>query len=690
MGDLSIGHLQEVILHASWLWISIWCGLAFLTLALLVLMRTSWGHSNPLHKCAALSVLAHLLLAGYATTVQIVGESAPPPPPFRMSLVDGAAGGTGYSDKGQVDSHDQAAGGWDQFMSPAVAPDATSIERPMQELAIVAPRTLDLSPTASMNIGKLPTLSAPAAVAAVQPPPSQTAKPEAQPAAPIEAAPAVAASAPAGAPAPQPGAIANVQRPRSTDPADVPHAPGAKTETEPGTQSQAGSEAIGPLPGIPEPPSGLAPDGVRSKPNDQSAKHVAGATSQPGTDDAPDAISAVASATGPGTANTGGAAGSGGRDANNSSAKTGDASAEPGKLPEVYADRLAGDKVAIAESRGGSAAGESAVQAALKWLAAVQSPDGHWDAAHYGAGKETNAIDGHDRRGAGSKADSGITGMALLAFLGAGNTHLQGKHAVTVQHGLEYLISIQAPNGNLGGSAEVYSFMYCHGISTFALSEAYAMTGDKRLEKPLRAALAYTLSAQHPTTGGWRYQPQETGDTSQLGWQLMALKSAELSGIEMPSRTRDGMVRFLRSVSSGRAAGLGSYRPGERPSRTMTAEALLCRQFLGVTQAASTEEAADFVMSELPGDERPNLYYWYYGTLSMYQVQGPRWQRWTESLQATLLKQQETAGDAVGSWKPDAVWGGYGGRVYSTAMSALCLEVYYRYLPIYGGQRPAR
>src|SRR3954470_4203772 len=124
MSDWSFSHLKEVILHAGWLWISIWCGLAFLTIGLLVLMRTSWGHSNPLHKCAALSVLAHLLLAGYATTVQIVTAGAAPPPPFRMSLVDGTAGGTGYSDKGQVDSNDQATGGWDKFLSPAVTPDA--------------------------------------------------------------------------------------------------------------------------------------------------------------------------------------------------------------------------------------------------------------------------------------------------------------------------------------------------------------------------------------------------------------------------------------------------------------------------------------------------------------------------------------------------------------------------------------
>ena len=54
-------------------------------------------------------------------------------------------------------------------------------------------------------------------------------------------------------------------------------------------------------------------------------------------------------------------------------------------------------------------------------------------------------------------------------------------------------------------------------------------------------------------------------------------------------------------------------------------------------------------------------------------------------LPAIPLETQESAGAAKGSWSPDDdLWGGYGGRVYSTAMGTLCLEVYYSYLPLYG------
>ena len=234
----------------------------------------------------------------------------------------------------------------------------------------------------------------------------------------------------------------------------------------------------------------------------------------------------------------------------------------------------------------------------------------------------------------------------------------------------------------------MYAHMYSHGMATFALCEAYAMTGDKRLEPAAKAAIAYTLGGQIRTSGGWRYRqiesPGEQGDTSQLGWQLMALKSAEMAGIDVPQSAHDGIVRFLKNVSSGASGGKASYRPGERPSQSMTAEALVCRQFLGMARDnPASDEAGNFLLQKLPSDNQINLYYWYYGTLAMYQLQGEYWQRWNEAMQNTLIRRQRTDGDADGSWDPDCIWAGYGGRVYCTAMSALCLEVYYRYLPLY-------
>jgi hypothetical protein len=357
-------------------------------------------------------------------------------------------------------------------------------------------------------------------------------------------------------------------------------------------------------------------------------------------------------------------------------------------VPKIYADRMATDRAEIARRYGGSPEAEAAVQVALYWLAVNQSADGRWDPDLFGAGQEHQVL-GHHREGAGAKADTGITGLALLAFLGAGNTHQKGEYATNVQRGLEFLLSTQGSDGNLAGSAERFAFMYSHGMATFALSEAYAMTGDKRLEPAVRAAINYTISAQLPSTGGWRYQAKEKsielGDTSQLGWQLMAIKSAELAGIEIPSRVQDGAVRYLKIVSTGQHGGKASYQPGPpRPTTAMTAEALVCRQFLGMARDnPASGEAGDFLLQDLPSPQKINLYYWYYGTLGMFQLQGQHWQRWNQAMQTTLVSRQRNDGSLAGSWDPDCQWGGYGGRVYSTAVATLCLEVYYRYLPLY-------
>ncbi|MGC4003504.1 MAG: squalene--hopene cyclase [Pirellulales bacterium] len=369
----------------------------------------------------------------------------------------------------------------------------------------------------------------------------------------------------------------------------------------------------------------------------------------------------------------------------NTSANPNDASnTGAAQRPEIYRDRFAVNRLQILRSRGGSPETENAVGRALIWLATAQSRDGSWDADRYGAGQERLVL-GHDRKGAGKNADTAMTGLALLALMGAGHTHLDGgPYAETIRRGLEYLLITQRRDGSLAGDAELFAAMYSHGIAALALSEAYALTADKRLDPGVRLAMDYTVRAQNLPTGSWRYQPNDQGDMSQLGWQLMALKSAEVAGVPTPAATRDGMIRFIRSASGGEFGGLAAYRPQERPSRTMTAEALVARQFLGMSNDnPAATEAANYLLGDLPNEKKINLYYWYYGTLGMYQVGGDAWRDWNAAMQATLLARQRTGDKLEGSWDPDCVWGGYGGRVYSTAISALCLEVYYRYLPLY-------
>ena len=357
------------------------------------------------------------------------------------------------------------------------------------------------------------------------------------------------------------------------------------------------------------------------------------------------------------------------------------ADAQP--MPKQYSLRGSSQRLLVAQSRGGSIETEKAVQDGLRWLAKNQQADGRWDPRLTGGGIERSEL-GQDRKGAGSRADNGITGLALLAFLADGNTHLEGPYRENVARGIQFLISTQLSDGFVGGQSQAFERMYCHGMAMLAISEALALTGDSQLVSAVRRAVEYSVRAQHPTDGGWRYYPGDTGDMSQFGWQVLSIHSAGLGGVHVPKSTVDGMHRFLHASTRGASRGLGCYRPGERHSPTMTAEALTCRYLLEDNVSRDTiDEATRFVIQNLPDNDEVNYYYWYYGTISMFHTGGPAWEKWNAQLQSVLLHRQVAYGADSGSWPADGLWSGYGGRVYSTAMATLCLEVYYRYLPVY-------
>jgi hypothetical protein len=185
------------------------------------------------------------------------------------------------------------------------------------------------------------------------------------------------------------------------------------------------------------------------------------------------------------------------------------------------------------------------------------------------------------------------------------------------------------------------------------------------------------MNIQHPTTGGWRYVAGDPGDLSQLGWQAMVLEAGRAAGVPTNQQAFTLTSRFVRSVRSGPGGGLASYRPGDGPSRTMTAEALATRLLLGEqVPAAEIREAEDYMLRQPPGIGRDNYYYWYYASIALHQLQDDAWRTWNAAMKSHLLARQSSGG----SWPTDSEWGGYGGRVYTTAMAALCLEVYYRHV----------
>lgn len=358
------------------------------------------------------------------------------------------------------------------------------------------------------------------------------------------------------------------------------------------------------------------------------------------------------------------------------------------KLPATYRLRSLANRKANAEKYGGTDASEKAVEAALKWLAENQHDDGHWDASAHGSGQVDVDENGVKRRFAGRHADTGLTALSLLAFLGAGYTHEEGPFAKTVDKAIDWLISQQRSDGFLGGKATHYAKMYCHGMATYALAEAYGMqtdpTLDRRIRGPLERAVKYTLDTQNPTDGGWRYIKGQRSDMSMFGWQLMALKSAEIAGLHVPRDAKQKMVDFLKALSFGKNKGLASYQKDYPVTETMTAESLFCKQIFRIPRNhPACKEAVAYMLDRLPRRAKLNLYYWYYGTLAMYQYGGPEWKQWNDAVRSALVAEQVTQGKNAGSWDPKGPWGPYGGRVFSTAVSAMCLEVYYRFLPLY-------
>jgi hypothetical protein len=345
---------------------------------------------------------------------------------------------------------------------------------------------------------------------------------------------------------------------------------------------------------------------------------------------------------------------------------------------------------------GGTEDSQRAVERALVWLVSVQEADGRWDADRHGAGRGPAEDDANiaDRQYAGKNSDTGLTALAVLALLGNGNSLSQGVYSVHVERAVEWLISVQKPDGALTGDAARFEAMYCHGMATLALAEAYAMEPDalarSALRKPLEKALAFTASMQLDD-GGWRYLARQEGggDMSMFGWQLMAFRSAQDGGIAIPETTRTKMISFLTRRSRGKEGGLASYRESDPVTAAMTAESIFCKQMLGMKRDnAMAREGVAYLLQHRPRLAELNLYYWYYGTLAMFQHGGEDWTRWNDALRDLLVSEQVAEGPLAGSWDPKDAHSRYGGRLYSTALSTLCLEVYYRRLPMYQWSDP--
>jgi hypothetical protein len=331
---------------------------------------------------------------------------------------------------------------------------------------------------------------------------------------------------------------------------------------------------------------------------------------------------------------------------------------------------------------GGNDASERAVERGLKWLADHQFAAGNWSI------HELNCKD-HNCLGHGSfQADTAATGLAMLAFLGAGHSHRSGEYQDVVGRGLQWLIQRQKADGDLFVEGSELAWLYSHGMAAIALCEAYGMTKDPALKDPAQRSLDFIVAAQHPEFGAWRYRPRFESDTSVSGWQLMALKSGQMAGLVVPKSAYDGVARWLDSVESKSSPGRFAYHSTKSDSLAMTAEGLLMRQYLGVGRSdAALIAGASYLKQYLPRLEERDAYYWYYATQVMFHMQGEHWSDWNAKIRDLLVDTQEKGSGMAGSWAPEtpskSKWGEAGGRHYLTCLNLLMLEVYYRHLPLY-------
>lgn len=361
---------------------------------------------------------------------------------------------------------------------------------------------------------------------------------------------------------------------------------------------------------------------------------------------------------------------------------------------------------------GGSGETEDAVHLGLGWLVKVQDSDGRWDSdgfmLHYvpDATAQERVAEGIGM----SRNDLGLTGLCMLAFTGAGYSDQAGAYKQTVKRARKFLLANQRiADGGFGlEEANFTVTMYAHSLCTFAITDLYLVTGDETLRTPMRRALEYLLSMQGEG-GGWDYDqrypskrdsfvPSTRDDLSISGWAIMALVAAREANFEIPQENLDRLAVFLKDCT--REDGDGIYADEGTRARdrgmAMLAVSNVSRRLLGEPADSWTQQRQRERMSKKPpiwSDagtlHGSNMYYWYYGSIAMLlgkdtEEGDARWRQWNIALKRTLLDNQVKSGARRGSFSPVGHWARHsGGRVYSTAVCVLNLEIYYRYEPEY-------
>ena len=335
-----------------------------------------------------------------------------------------------------------------------------------------------------------------------------------------------------------------------------------------------------------------------------------------------------------------------------------------------------------------------AVEDGLAWLARHQDTDGRWDCdkfmKHDAARARTD--------GAGNAVhDVGATGLVLLAFLGSGNTMSYGPHKEVVKRAVVWLQQQQGQNGLFGKKAS-HDYIYDQAIATYAMCEAYGLSGSRVLRRTAQRAINYLESHRNPYAV-WRYQPRDNdNDTSVTSWCLQAYSAAKGYKLRVNPQALKAGIKYLDRVTVLATGRCGYTKRGEKSSRfagqhstkfpvestePLTAAGLYLRALLGQDPKKTRvmSAAAKTVRERAPDDREPgsvDFYYWFYAAHALHQVGDSASNAWNRKLQRRLMKNQRRKKNFSGSWDPSGVWGQSGGRVYATALAILALEAPYR------------